>query len=482
MLPLVLLAAMFVGNFLLEILRPQEPKGAAPSSGLAERWTFLLSLCGVGACLLLSPAADPLVAHAMWTGDGMTRVGALIVFLCLALTTLVTPRSLRASGHLGEYFALLSAAGLGMVMLMGSTNLLTLFLALELFSLALYLLCIFLPDRAFNQEAGLKYFILSSLASAILLYGMALLYGATGSTALADLGQARAGSELLLMLGGALVLAGLSFKISAVPFHVWAPDVYQGAPTPVTAFMSVATKAAALISALRLFTLALGSGSTSDDPRLVSWWVILWSLAMLSMLFGNLMALSQSHLKRLLAYSGVAQAGYLLSAVFLGTPAAQSSMLFYLLSYVAMNLGAFLVCAALEEVGEELTLANLPGLSQRQPGLTACLALCMFSLTGLPPTAGFIAKFSLFSALMSAATPLSRYLVAAALLGSLLSAGYYLKVVAQAYSPGPAPEPQRQVPVSFWISLATCASATLLLAAAAGPIQNWIALQLQLQP
>lgn len=473
LLPLIMLMALFVGNFVLEILRPRTGRSVAGA------WTVLVAVVGAVYLIFCPVQPNATAVHQMWVNDGLTRIGALIVYLALGLSALVVPRYLRDSGHLGEYFALLSAAALGMVMLMGSNSLMMVFLSLELFSLALYLLCIFLPDRHAMQESGLKYFILSSLASAVLLYGIALVYGATGSTWLSEIANQVNQGGLLLMLGSALIAAGLAFKVSAVPFHLWTPDVYQGAPTPVTAFMSVATKAAALVALLRFFPLCLGTATGAGDTQRVGWWIIIWSLAVLSMLFGNLMALSQTNLKRLLAYSGIAQAGYLLGTVFVGTSGAQASLGYYLLVYLCMNVGAFVVCAALEEVGEDLSLSSLAGLSQRQPFLSAALAVFMFSLTGLPPTAGFFAKYSLFTMMLTAGGGLlPKYLVAAGLLGSLLSAGYYLRVVAQAYSPGLAPEPQQSPPPAFIVVIGICVFGVVALAVACQPTLNWIGQQL----
>ncbi|MBS2040268.1 NADH-quinone oxidoreductase subunit N [bacterium] len=469
MVPLLMLAGLFVFHFLIEILR------APKSRTTGGFWTLLVSLLGVVYLTACPDQPVGAVVHKMWIYDGVTRLGSLLVFLSLAAVTLIIPKSVEESGHLGEYYALLSGAALGMVMLMGSNNLLVTFLALELFSLALYLLCIFLPDRSTSQESGLKYFILSSLASAVILYGMALIYGATGSTWLHEIGARASQGGLLMIVGSTLLAAGLAFKVSAVPFHVWTPDVYQGAPTPVTAFMSVATKTAALVALLRFFPMTLGMAGDTHDGVRTMWAIIIWSLAMLSMLFGNLMALSQTNLKRLLAYSGIAQAGYLLGAIFMGTPIAKVSLFYYLLVYLCMNVGAFVVVAALEEVDESLDVHALAGLSMRQPYLAAALAVFLFSLTGLPPTAGFVAKYQLFSALMaSGPNPLPKYLVAAALVGSLMSAGYYLRFVVQAYGLGPAPEPHKQIPPTYLAVIATAVVAVFALSFWAGPVLEWM--------
>ncbi len=469
MVPLLMLGGLFVFHFLLEILR--SPK----SRSTGGFWTLLVSLVGVLYLACCPDQPQEAVVHKMWIFDGVTRLGSLVIFLSLAAVTLLVPKSIEETGHLGEYYALLSGSALGMVMLMGSNSLLVTFLALELFSLALYLLCIFQPEKATCQESGLKYFILSSLASAVILYGMALIYGATGTTWLHEIGARADQGGVLLMVGSAMLAAGLAFKVSAVPFHLWTPDVYQGAPTPVTAFMSVATKTAALVALLRYFPMTLGLASGASDTVRIQWWVILWSLSILSMIFGNLMALSQTNLKRLLAYSGIAQAGYLLSAVFVGTATAKVSLFFYLLVYLCMNLGAFAVVAALEELGESVELPAMAGLSMRQPYLAAALAVCLFSLTGLPPTAGFVAKYQLFSCLMaSPGGPLPKYLVAAALVGSLLSAAYYLRFVVQAYSLGPAPEPHKQLPATFWVVIGVAAGGVFALSLWAGPVLEWM--------
>lgn len=469
LIPLLLLGAGFVFQFLLEVLR------APQSRSTGGFWTLLISLSGI-AYLIASPdQPHGRVVHQMWIYDGVTRLSSLIIFLSLAAVSVVVPRNVARSGHLGEYLALLCGAALGMVMLCGSNNLMVSFLSIELFSLALYLLCIFFPDSSACQESGLKYFMLSSLASAIMLYGMALVYGATGSTWLHEIATQVDQGGMLLMIGSALIAAGLAFKVSAVPFHLWTPDVYQGAPSPVTAFMSVATKVAALTAMLRFFPMTLGTAVSASDSARIHWWIILWSLAILSMLFGNLMALSQTHLKRMLAYSGIAQGGYMVAAVFVGNSSGQVALFYYLLVYLCMNLGAFVAVSALEELGEELTLPALSGLSMRHPLLSASLAVCLFSLTGLPPTAGFLAKFQLFSTLLAAPGGLlPRYLLAAGLVGSLLSAAYYLKFLAQIYSPGPAPQPRAELPSPYRFVLALSCFGVLGLFFWAQPCLAWI--------
>lgn len=325
--------------------------------------------------------------------------------------------------------------------MVSSTNLITTFLGLELFSLALYLLCVFFPRENLCQEAGLKYFILSSLASAVMLYGMALVYGACGSTSYPDVMSLSPESSLSLMgyVGMTLILCGLAFKLSAVPFHMWTPDVYQGAPTSVVAFMSVATKAAAL-GALWRFTPAMHAAPTSSNIDLESLEALklpfvegasmIIILSVLSVVAGNLLALPQTNLKRLLAYSSIAQAGYLLLGIAAATPKSGSAILFYMIVYAFMNIGAFAVVLVLESgLRRPVTLDDLNGLGRSEPGLAAVLTLCLLSLAGLPPAGGLLAKFYLFGSSFQGAMPA----IMMAIVGSLLGVYYYLNPVGRMY-------------------------------------------------
>ena len=464
--PHIILAVLFVLTLLFELFRPE------------KRRTPMAVWAPVGAVLgllwvIFAPAHPEVTCHKMLLEDGLSRGGAAVVFLTLALTTTSLSRDIRASDHLGEYLALMLAAGLGMTLMMAANNTMMVFVGLELFSLALYLLCIFLPERRLCQESGLKYFILSSLASAVLLYGFALLYGATGTTWLDEM-RAHLTPGPLIMLGAALTVVGLAFKISAVPFHVWTPDVYQGAPTPVTGFMSVATKSAALISAFRIFPLTLG---TVTNPSLqIEWSVMFWTLAVITILMGNLMAIAQTDLKRMLAYSSIAHGGYLLTTIFVGTPEAEKALIFYLLAYSFMNVGAFTAIAVLEDEGMEVNTTTLKGLASRYPAVAAGLAYCLFGLTGLPITGGFLAKFQLLGMLLHEARPLAHYLAVTAIIGSFFGACYYLRVVALMYS-APKEEYQRPLGVSFLSGafvLATCLAGVALTGIFAEPVLRWL--------
>jgi NADH-quinone oxidoreductase subunit N len=331
----------------------------------------------------------------------------------------------------GELFSLLLFSILGMAVLVAATNLVTLFLGFELLSIPLYVLCATELRRERSLESGLKYLIVGSVGSATLVYGLALIYGATGSTdyagindAIVGAGSADAvGGDVLLLSGVALTLVGLAFKASVAPFHQWTPDVYEGAPTPITAFMAVATKAAALGVLLRLFDSAL-IGAQLD------WAPMLAALAAITIVVGNVGALGQTSLKRMLAYSGVAQAGYLLAGVIVGSQLGAKATVFYLVVYLAMNLAAFAVVVARERASAEVggdDLAVFAGLGRTQPLLAWPLTIAMLALAGVPATAGFVGKVFLIDALVNGDYT---WLAIVLVVGSMISLGYYLRVVA----------------------------------------------------
>jgi NADH-quinone oxidoreductase subunit N len=326
----------------------------------------------------------------------------------------------------GEFFSLLLFSILGMAILVASTNLVTLFLGFELLSIPLYVLCATELRRERSLESGLKYLIVGSAGSATLVYGLALIYGATGSTDYAGINEAIAGGEgvggdVLLLSGIGLTLVGLAFKASVAPFHQWTPDVYEGAPTSVTAFMAVATKAAALGVLLRLFDSALVGAQTDWAPLLAA-------LAATTIIVGNVGALGQTSLKRMLAYSGVAQAGYMLAGVVVASQLGAKATVFYLVVYLAMNLAAFAVIVARERVSAEGDdLAAFAGLGRTQPLLAWPLTIAMLALAGVPATAGFIGKVYLIDALVSGDYA---WFAIVLVIGSMISLGYYLRVVA----------------------------------------------------
>jgi NADH-quinone oxidoreductase subunit N len=331
----------------------------------------------------------------------------------------------REAAH-GEYHALLLTSIAGMIVLVAAQNLVTVFLGLELLSIPLYVLCATEMRRASSLESGLKYLVVGSVGSATLLYGLAFLYGATGATDFGAIATALSGgsslaSDPLLLTGIALTIVGLGFKASVAPFHQWTPDVYEGAPTPITAFMAVATKAAAFGLVLRLFDVALIDVSIDWGPPLAA-------LAALTIVVGNVGALGQSSLKRLLAYSSVAQAGYMLAGVVVASRLGIQATIFYIAVYLVMNLAAFAVIVARERetpLGDDI--ASLNGLGATRPVLAWPMTIAMLALAGFPATAGFIGKFYLISAAVKGDYA---WLAVFIVVGSMISLAYYLKVVA----------------------------------------------------
>jgi NADH-quinone oxidoreductase subunit N len=334
-------------------------------------------------------------------------------------------------------------------------------------SIALYVLAGLRRGRVESQESALKYFVTGSFSSAFFLYGVALLYGVGGSTALDQVARSLAAPgpperTSLAILGTAMLLVGFAFKVASVPFHMWAPDVYEGAPTPVTAFMAAGVKAAAFGALLRVFGYAL--------PSLASHWQPLVAvLAAVTMVVGNLAALAQTSLKRMLAYSSIAHAGYLLTALVAAPEAAGEAVLFYLVAYAAVNLGAFGVLSALSREGREpVGWQDLAGLSERRPALAAALTVFLVSLTGIPVTAGFVGKFYLFNAAVAAGWV---WLAIVGVLMSVVSAYYYLRVVVAMYMSGPQAEDRwARVAPSAAFALAVAVGISLLLGVWPAPL------------
>lgn len=459
-LPLLLLAGTGVLLLVLDAILTPERRRYLPALSLT-------GLLAAAAAVLAQPDSSEILFGGMLAADPFARFLNLL-FLGVAglslLISLVYVRRLRLER--GEYDALLLFGTLGMMVMAGSLDLMTIFLGLETLSIALYVLAGFRRDRLESNESALKYLLLGAFASGFFLYGVALVYGGAGSTNLTRVGAAIAQgtvrSPTLLTLGIGLLLVGLGFKVAAVPFHMWAPDVYEGAPTSVTALMIAGTKAAAFAALLRILTIAL--------PALqADWSRVLWVLAALTMTVGNLLALTQSSLKRMLAYSSIAHAGYLLTALVAGTPPAAAALLFYLVVYALMNLGVFAVMVALSRgEGERLLLDDYAGLGRRHPLLTAAMALFMFSLAGVPPTGGFMGKLYLFGAAIQA-----NYVGLAVLgvLNSVASAFYYLRltVVMTMTTANGEPAPGEPSP-SLALAVALAAAGTLALGLFPAPL------------
>jgi len=357
----------------------------------------------------------------------------------------------------GEFYALLLFAAAGMGVLAGAGELITAFLGLEMSSISSYILAGFRKSELKSNEASLKYFILGSFATAFFLYGIAMVYGATGTTVLSGVQEALAasGPSSLLALGLALMFVGLAFKVLAAPFQIYGPDVYEGAPTPVTAVLASAPKAATFALMLRIFYTAFASAGHL-------WFWAVWIAAVLSMCIGNLAALTQTNVKRMLAYSSIAHAGYILVAFAASTEVGIAAVLFYLAAYALMKLGAFLVVAQLGGPGEKrLEIKDFAGLGTQQPALAACFSLFLLSLLGLPATGGFLGKFYAFQAALDSRIT---WLVVIAALNSVVGAYYYLRVIVAMYFWDPQKEfPAIAVTPAIAIALVIAAVGTIYL-------------------
>jgi NADH-quinone oxidoreductase subunit N len=412
-----------------------------------KRWAPGLTLVTLGVtaglCIWQWGEREDLVANALRM-DELGMAISLIALTSAAFTVFLSIRepAVEQAGS-GEYHSLLLGSVLGMVLLAQAQNLISFFVAIEILSIPLYVLCATNLRRAESLESGLKYLIIGSLGSATLLYGLAFIYGGSGgATDFTDIARGISAegvlSDPLVLVGIALVATGLAFKISIAPFHQWTPDVYQGAPTPVTAFMAVATKAAAFAVFVRFFDVALAPQSGDWDGALAV-------LAAVSIVVGNVGALGQTSLKRLLGYSGVAQAGYMLGGLVVASEAGVNALVFYLAAYVFMNMAAFAVIVARErETGLGDDIRNFAGLGRERPAVAWCLTISMIALAGLPGTAGFIGKLFLIEALVEGDYTWLAVMIA---VGTMISLAYYLRVVAAMWMrPGGAED--RPVPLA----------------------------------
>ncbi len=353
---------------------------------------------------------------------------AAIILALVGLVAVLVSYTEHRHGHVAEYYALLATAAAGMMFLTQANSLLTLFLGLEWFSISLYILCAIDYRRERSLEAGLKYLIVGGFGSAVLLFGSALVYGATGKLTFDGIAEAVTAGGLsgdaLLLTGLAMILVGLGFKASAAPFHMWTPDVYEGAPTSVTAFMAAATKVAALLLTFRILVTAFPQ---EDDL----WTVALAVIAVCSLVLGNFAALVQKNLKRLLAYSSISNAGFMLIAVSANSALGGRALLYYLIPYAAASIGAFAVVAARErELGHDVTVDDLAGMGWERPLLGASMWTFMLSFAGLPPTGGFLGKFYVFSAAYDRGW---LWLVIVGVLATAVSLYYYLNVIRALY-------------------------------------------------
>lgn len=462
----------------------------------AKRNLGLLAAVGVGVTLLLtiayaSPAQGP--AEAVMLG-GMLRHDMFafvfrLMFLSAALLTCLVSVDFPQVSRMGEYYALLLVATIGMNLMAAANDLVMLYVALETSSISQYALAGMLRGDTRSAEAGIKYFLFGSASSAVMLYGLSLLYGLAGSTGFAQVFTALETAAALpaqlapLLAAVVLVLVGFGFKISAVPFHFWTPDVYEGAPAPVTGFISVASKAAGFAVLLRVFLTVFNVALLYDK-----WWAMMWAIAAVTMTLGNLLALQQHNIKRLLAYSSIAQAGYVLIGFVAWNPAnpiGAAASTYYLIVYVLTNLAAFAVVILFANLTGSDEIKDYAGLSRRSPYLALAMMLAMLSLGGMPPLAGFVAKFYVFlAALAPGAGALSQgvadrspWMVALVIIGilnAIVGLYYYLTVIKVMYVER-SPEEGVKVPVpgAYRVALALAIIGILAMGIYAAPWMEW---------
>jgi NADH-quinone oxidoreductase subunit N len=447
---------LLTGWSLIVLLVASWKHGTAEDSRLAGWLSFagvVLSTAGL-AWLWLNDVA-PVGISQMVALDPFRYAALAIMLLSAGGTILLSLGYLERERLLApEYYPLILLATVGMMFLSGAEDLIVLFLGLEVMSVAVYVLAGYDRANAASAEAALKYFLIGAFASGFLLYGIALVYGATGTTNLSLIGAQLAGGPPSLMagLGLGLLLIGLGFKVAAVPFHMWAPDVYDGAPTPVTGFMATGVKAAAFVALVRVLIESFPSAEQLWQP------VIFW-LAIASMVVGNLVALAQRTLKRMLAYSSIAHAGYLLVAVWPGSRLAAGAVLLYLGAYVITTLASFGLLAALGRGGErDVTYDDIAGLAARRPWFAVGLSVCMLSLLGFPGTLGFIGKWYILSAVIAEG---QMVLAVVLVLTSVVSAGYYLPVIMAMYMKPVASE-QSHESVRLWPAAAGAVAVSVL--------------------
>jgi len=402
-------------------------------------WTAIAVLFGAGIALVGPASYAGAVFNGLYRADAFAAFAKALIYIAAAISILVAPRFFaHGDGDAlhPEYPVLILLAVAGMGMMVSAGDMLTLYVGLELNSLASYVLASFMRRDQRSAEAGLKYFVLGALASGILLYGISLVYGFSGTTLFTGIAAAfGAGKSLGLTFGLVFVFAGLAFKMSAVPFHMWTPDVYEGAPTPVTTFFASAPKVAAVALGLRVAIEAMG-------PAVAEWRQIVIFASLASIIFGAVAAIGQRNIKRLLAYSSINNVGFMLVGLAAGTPAGVASVLLYLAIYIAMTVGSFLVVLQMRDAnGDPVeSIDSLSGLSESRPGLAAAMAIFMFSLAGIPPLLGFFAKLAVFQAAVQAGLfPLA----VAGFVGSVIGAYYYLRIIKVMYFDTPAPAFQR---------------------------------------
>ena len=438
--PVLVLVLTGVAVMLLDLLPPRDRKAHLAFVGLAGVVVFML-------VSLRAWGVDARAFRNMVVLDGYALFFNIVIGYATGLVLLFAVDYLRREGmESGEFYVLVPFAAAGMVLMAAANDLIVIFLALETMSLALYVLAGYFRNRIEAGEASMKYFLLGAFASGFFLYGIALVFGATGSTNLDKIGEAMAagaGKDPLLVIGAGLLLVGFGFKISSVPFHLWTSDVYEGAPTAVTALIATGSKAAAFAALLRVLLAGVRSAP-------LDWTPLLWASAVLSMTVGNVIAIAQDNVKRMLAYSSIAHVGYMLVGVVAGGALGNASVLFYLLVYTFTTAGAFGVVLLLERDGREaVRIEDFGGLAARHPVMALALTILLLSLIGIPPTAGFVGKFYLFGAAVRAG---QIWLAVIGVLNSAVAAYYYLRLIVYMYMR----EPETGQPTALVPSFAGC--------------------------
>lgn len=400
-----------------------------------------------------------------------------VALLVLTMLTLLLAFDRKVTDHISEYLSLMLLATVGMMLLVSTQNLLLIFLSLELLSLSLYVLAAFDKRSVRSAEAALKYFLFGAISAAFLLFGFSLLYGVSNSTNLSTIAGTLHSAPLdsLLLVAMVMTLVGLGFKVAAVPFHFWAPDVYQGAPAPSAALIASGSKVAGFFILYQVFALGLAGaeGSSWWHGHAAGWTPVVAIVAALSMVLGNLVAITQTSVRRLLAYSAIGHAGYMLLAILAHTDQSFSSLLYYAITYALTVLGAFGVIAVVERATGGDTLAHFAGLSRRAPLVSLCMLVFMLSLAGIPPLAGFFGKFYVFASALNADHGLL-WLVVLAIAMSAVSLYYYLKVMKSIYVGEPADDALVLVPVLQQVVLSLIALGVVLLGCAPELLLRWL--------
>ncbi len=436
-----------------------------PSQRAALGWVSAIGGVAVLAATAVfsqPPADEPLIFGGMLRQDWLSFAFEMIILFSVIITSLISVNS-DGVGDRGEYYALMLVTSIGMMLMASSADLIMLFLAIETTSIPLYILAGFLKADDSSTESGLKYFLFGAVTSAVMLYGFSLLYGFTGETNLYALAGAMRNAHLSPVILGAavvLVLVGFGFKVSVVPFHFWAPDVYEGAPTPITAYVSTASKAAGFAVLVRVMLLAF--------PSVEGFWAAaLAGVAAVTMTLGNVLAITQRNIKRLLAYSSIAHAGYALIGLVALSRFGTASLIFYLVAYIVTNLAAFSVVILFARAAGSDQIADYAGLSRRSPGLALALLVAFLSLAGMPPLAGFVAKIYVFAAAVESGLI---WLAFVGVLNAIVGLYYYLTVLKVVYLYRSDQEGVPiEVPRPYAVALAACIGAILLVGIVSGP-------------